>query len=91
MPSAVVGVGERTPENFGFGATRTLFLSASSTTLIFKVFSESANHSRLQPADTAAVVVGDEATAKGAVYADVAEGGKSAGKDRRVAKVGRSK
>ncbi|CBN77138.1 conserved unknown protein [Ectocarpus siliculosus] len=38
------------------------------------VFSESANHSGLQPAETAAVVDGDEAARKGAVYADVAEG-----------------
>lgn len=42
-----------------------------------QVFSESANHSRLQPAETATVVDGDEAARKGAVYADVAEGGKS--------------
>ncbi|CAM9350044.1 unnamed protein product [Ectocarpus sp. 12 AP-2014] len=38
------------------------------------VFSESANHSGLQPAETAAVVDDDEAARKGAVYANVAEG-----------------
>lgn len=54
-----------------FIPTNAYNLSASS----IQVYSESVNHSRLQPADTAAVVIGDEAMEKGAVYADVAEGG----------------
>lgn len=40
------------------------------------MFSESANHSRLRADETAAVVGSAEALQKGAVYADVAEGGK---------------
>lgn len=42
-----------------------------------QIFSESANHSGLQRESTAALVDSAEATKKGAVYADVAEGGQS--------------
>lgn len=42
-----------------------------------QVFSESANHSGLQADETAAVVETAEALQKGAMYADLAEGGEN--------------
>lgn len=49
---------------------------SSSLLCLVEVFSESANHSGLQAGQTAAVMESAEALQKGAVYADVAEGGK---------------
>ena len=45
---------------------------------LVQVFSESANHSGLRADQTAAVVESEEALRKGAMYAEVAEGGKEA-------------
>lgn len=47
----------------------------SNSLLTSQVFSESANHSGLDPSSTAEVVGSEEAMKMGAVYADIGEGG----------------
>lgn len=52
------------------------FRHDSRVTVPSQVFSESVNHSGLQAGDTAAVMGSAEALRRGAVYADVSEGGR---------------